>query len=185
MANQEREPFVLDFPNGQRVEDILKKAEADYSRAEIDAAISGAVRLDTWNTVWEAGQDLNTVLTPGVYAAPTNAIAAACTNLPEGYTASGQAFKLIVEYTSTANFIRQTLIGRAGSLYARAYNVNESTFGSWEKYITSTEFSALEDRVAALENGSGGGTKAGAAFGVSNTKPLPVISGAATEIEEG
>ena len=25
----------------------------------------------------------------------------------------------------------------------------------------------------------------GAAFGVSNTKPLPVISGAATEIEEG
>lgn len=32
---------------------------------------------------------------------------------------------------------------------------------------------------------SGGGTKAGAAFGVSNTKPLPVISGAATEIEEG
>ena len=32
---------------------------------------------------------------------------------------------------------------------------------------------------------SGGGTKAGTAFGVSNTKPLPVISGAATEIEEG
>ena len=32
---------------------------------------------------------------------------------------------------------------------------------------------------------SGGGTKAGAAFGVSNTKPLPVISGATTEIEEG
>lgn len=32
---------------------------------------------------------------------------------------------------------------------------------------------------------SGGGTKSGAAFGVSNTKPLPVISGVATEIEEG
>jgi len=27
MANQEREPSVLDFPNGQRVEDILKKAQ--------------------------------------------------------------------------------------------------------------------------------------------------------------
>ena len=184
MANQEREPFVLDFPNGQRVEDILKKAEADYSRAEIDAAISGAVRLDTWNTVWEAGQDLNTVLTPGVYAAPTNAIAAACTNLPEGYTASGQAFKLIVEYTSTANFIRQTLIGQAGSLYARAYNVNESTFGSWEKYITSTEFAALEDRVAALENGSGGGTRAGAALGYTNSQMLTTVAGTATKIEE-
>lgn len=144
MANQEREPFVLDFPNGQRVEDILKKAEADYSRAEIDALISRSVHLDTWNTVWESGQDLNTILTPGTYAAPTNAIAAACSNLPDGYTASGQAFKLIVEYTSTANFIRQTLIGRTGSLYARAYNVNESTFSSWEKYITSTEFAALE-----------------------------------------
>lgn len=143
MAN-EREPFVLDFPDGQTVENILKKAEANYSRAEIDALISRTVHLDTWNTVWDTGQDLNTILTPGTYAAPTNAIAAACTNLPDGYAASGQAFKLIVEYTSTANFLRQTLIGQAGSLYARAYNVNESTFSSWEKYITSTEFADLE-----------------------------------------
>ena len=184
MANQERGPFVLDFPDGQTVEDILKKAEANYSRAEIDSAISGAVRLDTWNTVWDAGQDLNTVLTPGVYAAPTNAIAAACTNLPDGYAASGQAFKLIAEYTSTANLLRQTLIGQAGSLYARAYNVNESTFSSWEKYITSTEFAALEDRVAALENGSGGGTKAGAALGYTNSQMLTTVAGTATKIEE-
>lgn len=27
MANQERAPFVLDFENGQEVEDILKKAK--------------------------------------------------------------------------------------------------------------------------------------------------------------
>ena len=189
MANGRKAPFVLHFPNGQRVEDILKKAEANYSRSEIDALISRAVFLDTWNTVWEAGQDLNTVLTPGVYAAPTNAIAAACTNLPDGYTASGQAFKLIVEYTSTANFLRQTLIGRTGSLYARTYNVSESTFSSWEKYVISDEFAALAERVTALENGTGGGTesstKSGEPFGVSDTKPLPVISGTATEIEEG
>ena len=117
----------------------------------VTAVQAGALPLAAWNIVWEAGQDLNTVLTPGTYAAPTNAIAAACTNLPEGYTASGQAFKLIVEYTSTANFIRQTLIGRAGVLYARTYNVSSSTFGSWEKFITSTEFAALEARVSALE----------------------------------
>ncbi len=122
-----------------------------HTAAEIDAAISGAVRLDAWNTVWESGQDLNTVLAPGTYAAPTNAIAAACTNLPEGYTASGQAFKLIVEYTSTANFMRQTLIGRTGSMYARTYNVSSAAFGTWEKYVTSTEFAALTARVAALE----------------------------------
>ena len=89
-----------------------------------------------------------------------------------------------MEYTSTANFIRQTLIGRAGSLYARAYNVNESTFSSWEKYITSTEFSALEDRVAALENGSGGGTKAGPALGYTNSQMLATVAGTATKIEE-
>ena len=117
----------------------------------VTAVQAGALPLAAWNIVWEAGQDLNTVLTPGTYAAPTNAIAAACTNLPEGYTASGQAFKLIVEYTSTANFIRQTLIGRAGVLYARTYNVSSSTFGSWEKFITSTEFEALKARVSALE----------------------------------
>lgn len=40
MANQERAPFVLDFPNGQRVEDILKKADADYTKAEIDAKMA-------------------------------------------------------------------------------------------------------------------------------------------------
>ena len=122
-----------------------------HTAAEIDAAISGSVRLDTWTTVWDAGQDLNPVLTPGTYAAPTNAIAAACTNLPDGYTASGQAFKLIVETTSTVNFLRQTLIGRTGVMYARTYNVSNAAFSSWEKYVTSTEFAALAARVAALE----------------------------------
>lgn len=117
----------------------------------VTAVQVGAVPVSSWGTVWAEGVDLNTVLSPGVYAAPTNAIAAACTNLPDGYTASGQAFKLIVEYTSTANFIRQTLIGRSGVLYARTYNVSSSTFGSWEKFITSTEFEALKARVSALE----------------------------------
>ena len=117
----------------------------------VTAVQAGALPLAAWNTVWEAGQDLNTVLTPGTYAAPTNAIAAACTNLPEGYTASGQAFKLIVETTSTVNFLRQTLIGRTGSMYARTYNVSNAAFGTWEKYVTSTEFAALAARVVALE----------------------------------
>ena len=125
--------------------------DLQHTAAEIDAAISGAARLDTWNTVWDAGQDLNTVLSPGTYAAPTNAIAAACTNLPDGYTASGQAFKLIVETTSTVNFLRQTLIGRTGSMYARTYNVSSAAFSGWEKYVTSAEFAALAARVAALE----------------------------------
>ena len=117
----------------------------------VTAVQAGALPLAAWGTVWEAGQDLNTVLTPGTYAAPTNAIAAACNNLPDGYTASGQAFKLIVEYTSTANFMRQTLIGRTGSMYARTYNVSNAAFSSWEKYVTSAEFAALAARVAALE----------------------------------
>ena len=120
----------------------------------VTAVQVGAVPVSSWGTVLAEGVDLNTVLSPGVYAAPTNAIAAACSSLPDGYTASGQAFKLIVEYTSTANFLRQTLIGRAGVLYARTYNVSSSTFGSWEKFITSTEFAALEARVSALEGAS-------------------------------
>ena len=117
----------------------------------VTAVQAGALPLAAWGTVWEAGQDLNMILTPGTYAAPTNAIAAACTNLPEGYTASGQAFKLIVEYTSTANFLRQTLIGRTGSMYARTYNASSAAFSGWEKYVTSAEFAALAARVAALE----------------------------------
>lgn len=45
MANQERKPFVLDFPNGQRVEDILKKADANYSKAEIDQQMAGKATM--------------------------------------------------------------------------------------------------------------------------------------------
>lgn len=59
----------------------------------------------------------------------------------------------MVEYTSSANFLRQTLIGRTGVMYARAYNVSSAEFGSWEKFITSTEFAELAARVAALEGG--------------------------------
>ena len=117
----------------------------------VTAVQAGALPLAAWGTIWEAGQDLNTILAPGTYAAPTNAIAAACANLPDGYTASGQAFKLIVETTSTVNFLRQTLIGRTGVMYARTYNVSSAAFGTWEKYVTSTEFAALAARVAALE----------------------------------
>ena len=45
MANQKREPFILDFPNGQRVEDILKKADADYSKAEIDTKMASKATM--------------------------------------------------------------------------------------------------------------------------------------------
>ena len=138
----------------EQISTAFSRALGDYTDEQIDSKLDETIRPGAWNTVWGSGQDLNTVLTPGTYAAPTNAIAVACTNLPEGYTASGQAFKLIVEYTSTANFIRQTLIGRTGSMYARTYNVSSAAFGSWEQFITSTEFASLVARVAALEGGA-------------------------------
>lgn len=138
----------------EQISTAFSRALGDYTDEQIDGKLNETIRPGAWNTVWDAGQDLNTILTPGTYAAPTNAIAAACSNLPDGYTASGQAFKLIVEYTSTANFIRQMLIGRTGVLYARTYNVSSAAFGSWEKFITSTEFAALAARVTALEGGA-------------------------------
>ena len=58
---------------------------------------------------------------------------------------------MIVETTSTVNFLRQTLIGRTGVMYARTYNVSSAAFSGWEKYVTSAEFAALAARVAALE----------------------------------
>ena len=125
--------------------------DLQHTAAEIDTLLDGSIQVASWSTVWEAGQDLNAVLTPGTYAARTNAIAAECTNLPDGYTASGQAFKLVVEYTSSVNFLRQTLIDRTGSAYARTYSVSSAKFSGWEKFITSKEFAALAARVAALE----------------------------------
>lgn len=137
----------------EQIGNAFSRALGDYTDEQIDGKLDETIRPGAWNIVWESGQDLNTVLTPGTYAAPTNAVAAACTHLPDGYTASGQAFKLVVEYTSSVNFLRQTLIGRNGSMYARAYNVSSTTFGGWEQFITSTEFAALSARVSALEGG--------------------------------
>ena len=131
----------------EQISTAFSRALGDYTDEQIDGKLNETIRPGAWNTVWDTGQDLNTILTPGTYAA-------ACTNLPDAYTASGQAFKLIVEYTSTENFIRQTLIGRTGSMYARTYNVSSAAFGSWEQFITSTEFAELAARVAALEGGA-------------------------------
>ena len=51
MANKATEPFVLDFRDGQQVEDILKKADADYSKAEIDAMMSSKADIADIPTV--------------------------------------------------------------------------------------------------------------------------------------
>lgn len=40
MANQEITPFVLAFPNGQRVEDILKKADQLPTKAQLDQELA-------------------------------------------------------------------------------------------------------------------------------------------------
>lgn len=40
MANEQLEPFVLDFPNGNRVEDILKKAEQLPDKTQLDAQLA-------------------------------------------------------------------------------------------------------------------------------------------------
>ena len=130
--------------------DIIDAAFRDMNENIIELE-DNTYSLSSWCTVWAEGVDMDTVLTPGIYSAPTNAIAAECTNLPDGYTASGQALKLVVEYTSTVNFLRQTLIGRTGAVYSRVYNVSSTTWSSWERYITSSEFATLEARVAALE----------------------------------
>lgn len=45
MANQERKPFVLDFPDGQRVEDILKKADALPTKAQLDNQLAGKASM--------------------------------------------------------------------------------------------------------------------------------------------
>lgn len=40
MANEQLEPFVLDFPNGKRVEDILKKAEQLPDKTQLDSQLA-------------------------------------------------------------------------------------------------------------------------------------------------
>ena len=75
MANDQREPFVLDFPNGQRVEDILKKADA--INAEVAQARVGydgtryntlKERIDAVETT-ASGNDLGLVVRNGMLCA--------------------------------------------------------------------------------------------------------------------
>lgn len=64
MANQLSEPFVLDFQNGQQVENILKKAQSmadirtigDGLSLDADGTLSGAVVDATYDTTSQNAQ---------------------------------------------------------------------------------------------------------------------------------
>lgn len=56
MANQERAPFVLDFPNGQRVEAILKKAEQLPNKAQLDQQLASKATISDIDTAVQGVQ---------------------------------------------------------------------------------------------------------------------------------
>ncbi len=65
MASETKGSFVLDFPNGQRVEDILKKAADAYSKAEIDAKMASKADVADIPDVPVKGIEKNgTAITP-------------------------------------------------------------------------------------------------------------------------
>lgn len=122
MANQEREPFVLDFPNGQQVEDILKKADADYSKAEIDAKMA---QKATTSDVEREAQNLQNQINEIVRAPESGGDVAA-----EVYQARVDAdgvthATLKARCDSDATQLKEDLT----ELPKRAYNKNNNTSG--------------------------------------------------------
>lgn len=83
MANQEREPFVLNFPDGQTVEDILKKADALPTKAQLNTELAAKasktdVQTATQNLqaqidAIEIGASAESVVAPEVIAARVDA----------------------------------------------------------------------------------------------------------------
>lgn len=72
MANQEREPFVLDFPNGQRVEDILKKADQLPTKAQLDQQMaSKATMSDVQRETQKLQTQINEIVRATEYASET------------------------------------------------------------------------------------------------------------------
>lgn len=104
-------------------------------------------KLASWDFSIAENDDLNAKTELGVYKAVGASLAATLTNCPVSI-----GFKLNVELIQASIYIKQTIFTQDSKVYFRVGNKSTSVFTDWERVITSTEFSALEARVAALEN---------------------------------
>lgn len=103
-------------------------------------------KLASWDFSIAENDDLNAKTELGVYKAVGASLVATLTNCPVSI-----GFKLNVELVQASTYIKQTIFTQDSKVYFRVGNKSTSVFTNWERVITSTEFSALEARVAALE----------------------------------
>ena len=108
---------------------------SDWERLPTQEDIDNAYNLSISPHVITSGTDLNTLSTPGHYAA-TIAVAASCTNCP-----IVRAFRMTVEtgYTGTSNknYLRQTLVqSENGNTYVRVSVSAGASWLEWKKIAT-------------------------------------------------
>lgn len=122
--------------------------------------IVGASNKYGW-TALTNGQDLNEILTVGVYVATSNTIATSLLNCPARY-----AFKMTVE-SITGNYVRQTITAyrtatdsMMNEQWYREYNPTSATWGDWKAVPTRREITALDtlanaNNIVGANNGQG------------------------------
>ena len=148
MANENREPFVLDFPNGQRVEDILKKADADYSKAEIDAKMaSKATMSDVQRETQNLQNQINEIVrapesggdvAAEVAQARVNAEGVSYTTLKERIDSTESELRSSVSETQDALRITTDTIWESGNIDLSGVEQTSTTRARTDGYVSMT-----------------------------------------------
>ena len=115
-------------------------AQINQNKSDIEAIqsdLSGYWELNP-GTQLTTGQDLNDLMTPGVYYSPSSSITSTLLNTPDGVS---PGFRLVVETSTELSYIHQIIIPHqtASTLFLRTYSPDTTGWRAWQKLLNQDD----------------------------------------------
>lgn len=115
-------------------------AQINQNKSDIEAIqsdLSGYWELNP-GTQLTTGQDLNDLMTPGVYYSPSSSITSTLLNTPDGVS---PGFRLVVETSTELSYIHQIIIPHqtASTLFLRIYSPDTTGWRAWQKLLNQDD----------------------------------------------
>lgn len=115
-------------------------AQINQNKSDIEAIqsdLSGYWELNP-GTQLTTGQDLNDLMTPGVYYSPSSFVTSTLLNTPDGVSIG---FRLVVETSTMLDCIHQIIIPHqtASTLFLRIYSPDTTGWRPWQKLLNQSD----------------------------------------------
>lgn len=115
-------------------------AQINQNKSDIEAIqsdLSGYWELNP-GTQLTTGQDLNDLMTPGVYYSPSSSITSTLLNTPDGVS---PGFRLVVETSTGASHVHQIIIPHQSNstFFLRIYSTDTAGWRPWQKLLNQSD----------------------------------------------